>query len=426
MPPVAMQSRYVPRPTQAILHDGMESRRWSCVVCHRRFGKTHMLINHLLLNAAAEERRQPRYAYIGPTYRQAKLGAWDILKWYAGAVPGVKINETELSVRLPNSATVRLFGADDPDSLRGPYLNGVVFDEFSVGRPDCWSTVIRPELMDCEGWAVFTGTPKGRNHFWTFWEQAKEDPEWFRAMMKASETGIIPPDELAAARRQMSQAEYDQEMECSFESGLVGAYWLDEISKARDDGRIGAFPVLPGVPVDTYWDIGWSDPSAVWFAQRDGGLIRVVDYYEAAGASIQHYADMLRARGYAYGVHFAPHDIAVHELGSGQSRLEIAASMGLRFRAIPPPRDKGASVTLGGLLLRRVRIDEAKCHAGITHLQGYRREWSEKGRIWKESPLHDEHSHAADAWQVMAAASDTGPVAVASETRARVRRTGGV
>ena len=294
---------YRPRPLQADIHRRL--KRFSVLVCHRRFGKTVLCVNELIDHAIRARRQRPRYAYIAPLYRQAKQVAWDYLKYYTAAVPNRTASETELRVDFPNGARIQLYGADNPDSLRGIYLDGVVLDEYAQMSPHLWGEVIRPALADREGWAIFIGTPKGHNEFWRKYRAACADEGWYAALFAASDTDILPPAELDAARRDMTQEEYDQEFECSFEAAIRGAYYGRAMAEAQRTGRIRGVPHDPNLPVDTAWDLGIGDPTAIWFAQLAGPEIHLLDYYEAAGEGLDHYARLLQARaaerGYVYG-----------------------------------------------------------------------------------------------------------------------------
>src|SRR5262245_48469031 len=214
---------YRARPGQVELH--ADGARFKVVVAHRRFGKTLFAVNELLRGATRVSLRAPRFAYVAPFYRQAKAIVWDYLRHYGRAVPGARFHETELRCDLPNGARISLYGADDPDSLRGLYFDGVVLDEYAQMDPKAWSEVIRPALADRQGWAIFIGTPMGRNSFWRLYERAKAAPGWRAALFRAGETGVIPAAELAAAKRAMGAAEYAQEFECSFDAAIRGAYY---------------------------------------------------------------------------------------------------------------------------------------------------------------------------------------------------------
>src|SRR5215471_16553969 len=148
-------------PLQQELH--RRRKRFTVIVAHRRFGKTMFGIAKLIRAATKTGRAAARYAYLAPFQRQAKAVVWDMLKHQARAFRQVRANETELRCDFENGARISLYGADDPDSRRGIYLDGVVLDEFQLMDPRVWSEVIRPALADRQGWAVLAGTPMGRN-----------------------------------------------------------------------------------------------------------------------------------------------------------------------------------------------------------------------------------------------------------------------
>ena len=206
---------YIPRSPQPEIHAGLESSRFSVVVAHRRMGKTVCVLNHLLKTALLLARNDGRYGYVAPFRNQAKAIAWDYIKKFAGAIPGVRFSEVDLECFLPNGSRIRLYGADNPDAMRGLYFDGVVLDEVGDMRPNVWGEIIRPALSDRRGWAVFIGTPRGQNLFYELYENAM-GAGWYRALYRADETGVIPADELSAARASMSDAQYRQEFLCDF------------------------------------------------------------------------------------------------------------------------------------------------------------------------------------------------------------------
>ena len=400
---------YEPRELQRVVHRAMTVHRFGAMVCHRRFGKTVLAVNQLIRGALTCKKSRPRFAYIGPTYRQGKATAWDYLKFYSRPIPGVSFNESELRVDYPNGGQVRIYGGDSPDSLRGIYLDGVVPDEYGLHQSDLFSTVLRPALSDREGWALFLGTPNGKNQFHEIIKFAQDQPEWFYACYKASETGIIPQHELEAARRVMTADEYAQEFECSFEAAVKGAIFAKELEQARTDGRVTRVPYDPALPVDTDWDLGIGDHMAIWFSQSlRSGETRLIDYYEDSGEGFPFYANVLSQRGYVYGKHWAPHDIAVRELGTGKSRMEVAASYGIRFQAVPrilrseAGQEVEEGISAARLLMARCWFDAERCKAGLEALQHYRRDYNARLNEFKATPVHDWASHAASAFRGLA------------------------
>lgn len=391
---------YAPRPLQRQIHDALDKHRFSVAVCHRRFGKTVLAINHLLKEAIRCQRERPRYAYVAPTYRQGKSIAWDYLKHYAGVIPGVKFNEQELRCDIGDKR-VQIFGADNPDALRGIYLDGVVLDEYALMQGRVFSEVIRPALADREGWALFIGTPNGQNAFKEIRDVAAQGNGWYLATYEASKTGIIDAKELAAARQMMTPSEYKQEFECSFEASIRGAIYGNELEVARESKRICDVPWVQDLGVSTYWDLGIGDATSIWFVQLVNQECRFIDYYEASGEGLAHYAKVLQDKRYVYNRHVAPFDIEVKELGSGKSRKEMAQSLGITFDVAPKmPLEDG--INAARTVFNRCWFDKDKCRDGLEALQNYRRDYNTRIDEFKATPLHDWASHGADAFRYFA------------------------
>jgi phage terminase large subunit len=398
---VLVEIPYAPRPLQLAIHGGLDKNRFAVVVCHRRFGKTVLAINHLIRAALCCTKERPRLAYIAPTYRQAKAIAWDYLKLYARPVPGFAANEAELRVDLGNGAQVRLYGADNPDALRGIYLDGVVLDEFGLMHGKVWSEVIRPALADRQGWACFIGTPNGRNAFWEMRDYASRTPGWFLAEYRAADTNILPAAELAAARDTMSADEFAQEFSCSFEASVRGAIYAREMAFLREYGRIKDVPWEPILPVNTAWDLGMGDSTAIWCVQMHNNEARFIDYYESSGEALGHYVNWLRSKPYTWGKHILPHDAQVRELGTGRTRVEILASLGVRA-TVCKQFDLEDGIEAARLFLKRAWFDQTLCRDGIEALQNYRREENSRTGELRSEPVHDWSSHAADAFRYAA------------------------
>ncbi len=411
---VRVSTGYRPRPHQQQIHKSLG--RFSVLVCHRRFGKTVLCINELIDRALRCELPNPRYAYIAPLFNQAKDIAWTYLKQYTRDIPGVETHETELRVTLPNGAHIRLYGADNPDRLRGIYLDGVVLDEYAQMSPRIWGEVIRPLLSDRQGWAVFIGTPMGHNQFYDMFQGAsigwpmeqadgsvrrETDADWWAGMFRVSDTAIINEKELASALRTMGQDRYDQEYECSWEAAIHGAYYAREMAAAEREKRVRHIPWEPSVRVDTWWDLGISDSTAIWFTQAVGSELRFIDYYEADGQGLPHYAKMLDARPYVYGTHHIPHDGKHREWGTGKKRTDMMSELGLNTELVP---DIGIpdGINAVRMLLPKCWFDAERCAEGIEALKQYRREWDDEKRTFKDKPLHDWTSHAADAMRYCA------------------------
>jgi hypothetical protein len=405
----AVQIPYRPRPLQREVGALCRSKRFGVLVCHRRFGKTVLGVNINQQTALMCEQERPRSLYIGPTYTQAKSTAWDYMQHYARPIPGVTMHQSELRIDYPNGGQSRIYGADNPDSLRGLYGDRATLDEFGLHPAKTFSEVVGPLLVDRGGSALFLGTPNGKNQFYEMAQHAKArqsagDPDWFYAEFKASQTGLLDPAYLAQARALMTEDEYAQEFECSFEASVKGAIYAKELTALREAGRITSVPYDPVLPVDTDWDLGIGDAMAIWFSQSlKSGEVRVIDYYEASGEGFPHYVSLLHSKGYVYGQHWAPHDIQVRELGSGRSRLEVAQSLGLRFRTFPRLHTGANEVEDGihavRMFLPRCWFDATHTAPGLESLGHYRRDYNQRLNEFKATPVHDAASHAADAFR---------------------------
>jgi len=390
---------YAPRPLQDEIHRTIDAHRFSAFVCHRRFGKTVAAVNHLQRAAIECDKPRPRFGYLAPTYRQGKAIAWDYMKHYASPIPGHQVNESELRVDYPNGGQVRIYGADNPDSLRGLYLDGVIPDEYGLQPPNIFTEVLRPALSDRGGWAAFMGTPNGKNQFYEVVQTARTDTTWGFGEYKASQTKVLPEAELTAARAVMTADEYAQEYECSFEASVKGAVYAREVGAAREAGRVTRVPYDPALPVDTDWDLGMGDATAIWFSQTlYSGEVRLIEFYENAGLGLAHYKQVLSDRVYTYGVHWAPHDIQVRELATGHSRLEAAHQLGLRFQITPKIEQLEDRIHAVRMLFPRCWFDRDKTLRGVEALQHYRWDYNARIHEFKPVPVHDWSSHAADAF----------------------------
>ncbi len=395
---------YKPRPAFMPFHES--DKRFSCMVIHRRAGKTVSCINQLLRGALTCDKPNPRFAYVAPTYSQAKDVAWEYLKHYAAPVleKGGSIHESELRIDLPNGGRVRLYGAENYDRLRGLYLDGVVLDEFGTMDPRIWD-VVRPALSDRKGWCVWIGTPNGHNAFYETWKKAVGEDEWFSLMLKASESGIIDPGELASARKDMTEEQFDREYECSFEAAIRGAYYATEFKRIDEEKRLTAVPWDSGIEVHTAWDLGIGDSTAIWFFQVAGREIHLIDYYETSGVGLDHYAKEIKSRPYVYGSHWFPHDVKVKELGTGKSREETLNALGIKVETVPNiGLDDGINSVRR--MLNKCWFDKVKCGRGVEALRQYQRDFDEKLKAFKSKPLHNWASHGSDAFRYLSLIHD--------------------
>lgn len=390
---------YKPREVFRPFHN--RSERFAIGVAHRRCGKTVACINDLVKRSVLLERQHPpgRFGYIGPQLNQSKDNVWQYLKYYAAPLIRDK-NEQDLWVELLNGSRVRLYGADNADRIRGAYFDNVVMDEYADMAPSVWGAIVRPMLADFAGGATFIGTPKGRNSFHELYERALLDPTWFTFLLRASETGILPAEELTAARGDMTPEQFEQEFECSFDAAILGAYYGKDISELERRGRIVEVEPIKDQPVHTAWDLGIGDSTAIWFWQAANNEIRIIDHYESHGQAIPHYVAEIEARGYPKGTDYVPHDAKVRSLETGRTRIETLISLGRKPMLVPNHKVMDG-INAARLTMPRIWIDAAKCKDGIEALRQYRADFDEKTRAFKDTPKHDWTSHTADAFRYL-------------------------
>ena len=393
---------YTPRPLQAELHNNLDKYRFAVLSCHRRFGKSVAIINHLIRAALTNTLKNPRFAYIAPTYKQAKSIAWDYMKMFAGGIPGVKFNETELRCDMPNGSRITLLSSEQPDSLRGLFLDGVCIDEVAQIDPRLWSEIIRPALSDRKGFCYFIGTPAGlTNIFYDLYQHALGDPKWFAYTAKASETKIIDQEELDAAKSQMGEAKYKQEFECDWIANIEGSIYGDIIKTLEEKKQLSRVAYDPALLVHTAWDLGVDDSTAIIFYQLLGNQILIIDYYENRREGLPHYIQLVKDKDYIYGEHFAPHDLEVMEFSTGKTRREVAYQLGVRFKILPKINLEDGIHSLK-MVLPKCWFNMETTKPLIDALRNHHRKYNEKMKMFSNKPIKCWDSHACDAARYMA------------------------
>ena len=383
---------YSPRPHFVPFHQ--RNTRFAAIVAHRRAGKTVGCVNDAIARALYNKKKNPRYGYIAPTYRQGKEIAWQYLK--DDARPAItKIRESELSVELINGAKISIFGADNPDSLRGLYFDGVIMDEFGDMRPSMWGEVILPTLVDRRGWAVFIGTPKGKNHFYEIVKRSKTEDNWYSSILTVNDTGLFTEEEIAEFRAQMSDEQFRQEFLCDFTAAITGAYYAKLLETPTPGPEFN-----PDLPVQVSADLGYTDSSAYWFWQEypDGDVL--IDYEEADNQPLSYYFDLLRYKNYEYGTIWLPHDAIAKTLQTGRSTVEQFLSEDFPVRIAPRLAiQHGVDAARKMLPTVRWNLKNQRVLDGIDALRSYRRKYDENRKAYMDVPLHDWTSHCADAFR---------------------------
>lgn len=395
---------YQPRDVFLPLHQ--RNKRWAVMIAHRRAGKTVAMCADIIVAALETNKPKPQFAYLAPFRDQAKKVAWNYLKELSKPIWAKPPNESELKLVINNGhgdqSTIFVAGADNPDALRGMYFDGVVLDEVGQIRPSAWYSVLRPALSDRRGWAIFAGTPAGKNFFWQMREEARLNPDTHLLLeLPASKTGILHPDELRDARAQMTEESYLTEYEISFDAAIPGAYYAKLIGEAYEQGRVGDYPSDPESEVDLVADLGYTDSCSWWGWQTTRDGYRVCDFYEADGQPISHYIDWIKSRPYKVRNVFLPHDAKAKSLQTGKSIIEQFLIAGITPRLVPEMSlQDGIEATR--LTIPKCWFDEKTVYEGLEHLRAYMREWDERTQTYRNRPKHDQHSHASDAFRYLA------------------------
>ena len=416
MPRIRLPNNWRPRPYQQPLWNYLEGGGNRAVaVWHRRAGKDDVCLHW---TATAAMQRVGTYWHMLPEAAQARKAIWNAVNPHTGKrrvdeafPPEIRAStqEHEMFIRFANGSTWQVVGSDNYNSLVGSPPIGVVFSEWALADPASWA-YLRPIFRENGGWALFIYTPRGRNHGATFFDNAKALPaEWFAERLTARQTPVFTEADLAAELRdykadygeQDGESRFNQEYLCDFNAAVVGSYYGSLMNDLETKGRIREVRHEPALSVHTAWDLGIGDSTAIWFCQLAGQEVRLIDYYEASGVGLDHYAAMLRSRSYNYGDHILPHDADISELGTGRTRVQTLGGMGISGRVLTrsSPDD---GINAARLLLPKCWFDADKCKRGIEALRQYRREYDDELKAFKKRPLHDWTSHAADAFRYLA------------------------
>lgn len=307
----------------------------------------------------------------------------------------------QMVLELSNGSIVRLLGSDDIDSIVGTNPVGVIFSEFSLRKVAAWN-YLRPILLENDGWALFNGTPRGKNHLWDLLKNAKENPEWFVSVQTIDDTGVMTPEQVEEEIANGMPRELAlQEFYCSFDAAMVGAYYSQEMNRAETDRRVSLTPWDSSYPVHTGWDLGIDDMTVIWFVQVIGKEIHWIDLIADNGKGLDYYVKRLKELPYVYGTHYLPHDVQVREYSSGKTRLDTLYALGLKD--IIAVKKSAVEDGIGELrkLINKSWFDAKKCSKGIEALKQYRARFDEALQTYG-APIHGWESHYADAARTFA------------------------
>jgi hypothetical protein len=395
---------------------------------HRRWGKDDVAMH---FTACAAHMRTGNYWHMLPQFSQCRIAIWDAINPRTGIrrideafPPSIRLatNSTQMKITFKCGSMWQLIGSDNFNSIVGSPPIGICCSEWALANPLAWF-YLSPILDENGGWAMFISTTRGRNHFKTFYDFAVSDPAWFADMKKASETKVFTKEQQEKTKREyiglhgkeMGEALYLQEFECSFEGAVMGSYYSKQMADARKEGRICKVPWIPEVEVNTYWDLGLDDSMTIWFIQHIGLQHRVINYIEGTGLGLLYFARKMKELPtkefpYIYGNHYMPHDANVHEMTNNEialTRKESAEALGIKpIEVIPRAQNMDVIVNVHIPAVRKIIascwFDEENCRYGINGLENYHAKWDDVKKVLTKRPDHDHNSHPADGFRTFA------------------------
>jgi hypothetical protein len=407
-----------PRAHQQPLWNYLESGgKRAMAVWHRRAGKDEILLHYA---ATAAMTRKGNYWHCLPEYAQARKALWTAVNPHTGrrrideAFPTEirdAINDNEMFIRFINGSTWQLIGSDRYDATVGSSPAGITYSEWALANPSAWA-YHRPMLVENDGWAAFITTPRGHNHAKSMFDYASQSPDWFAQLHTALDTKALNLTQLEEARAEyvalygedLGRAQFEQEYLCSWNAAILGAFYALEMAAVRGEERIIDVEAIANQPVHRAWDLGVSDDTSIWWFQRVGSQIYILDHYAASGVGLDHYAQAIDQRRDAYrwtdGNDYVPHDAKIREWGSGKTRVETMQGFGLRPMMVPH------ATIADGINAARQTLPLCIFHprteiGGVTALEQYRREWDDDKKAFRASAVHDWTSHPSDAFRYL-------------------------
>ena len=414
---IQLPNNWKPRPYQMPLWKALEEGcRRAVAVWHRRSGKDDVALHWAAVSAI---QKPATYWHLLPQSNQARKAVWDAVDPHTGirridwAFPK-ELRETtreqDMLIRFKNGSTWQVVGSDNYNALVGSPPYGVVYSEYMLSDPNAWS-FIRPIMRENGGWALFNGTPRGRNHLHGLYELGQREDGWFSELLTVADTGAMSIDDVEKERREIASERGDDEADniikqeyfCNWDAAIPGSYYGRIIAKLEAAGRITNVPYDPRLPVITAWDIGVGDSTAIWFIQQGKQSVNWIDFYENSGVGADHYARVLKDKPYLYEGHYLPHDADDREWGNNaSSRISVLKGLGVKPCRVLPNASVDDGINALRILLERSYFDKTNCERGLNCLRQYQKKWDEKLKRFASAPLHDWTSHAADAARYMA------------------------
>jgi phage terminase large subunit len=359
------------------------------------------------------------YWYMLPAANQARKAIWTAVDSHSGlkridwAFP-LELRESwsdqEMLIRFKNGSTWQVVGSDNYQGVIGSGAFGIVYSEYMLSDPNAW-LYLSPILEENGGWAIFNGTPRGRNHFHGLYQLGQTEPGWFSQLLTVKDTGVFNSLQIETIRRQIAAERGDdeadnsiaQEYYCSWDAAIPGSYYGKLIAALEKEDCIGSVAYDPRYPVITGWDIGVGDSTAIWFVQQTRTSLNFIDYYETSGVGADHYAKIIREKPYLYEYHILPHDADDREWGNNaSSRVDSLRSLGVKPLRILPRASIDDGINAVRIMLHGARFDRKRCQRGIDALRQYQRTWDDRLKVFSQKPLHDWSSNGADAARYLA------------------------
>lgn len=400
-------------------------------VAHRRWGKDDVGLHHTACQAV---QKKGNYWHMLPEYGQGRKAIWEAINPRTGkkrideAFPQQIRKRTlsqQMMIEFKTGSTWQVVGSDNYNSIVGAPPIGIIMSEYSISNPMSWA-YLAPILEENNGWALFIYTSRGNNHGKMMYDHALQAPGWFAEKMPADQTSVFTPQQLQSIKQEyinifgkdIGTSMFQQEYLCSFSGATLGAYLAQQIEEARTGGRITKVPHRPGIEVDTFWDLGVDDSMTIWFMQPVGQTYNFIDYYEASGYGLEHYANVMKGNKegsehrakYTYGNHFMPHDANQREMTNSEiakSRKECSEELGIKpIEVIKRARNMELIVNVHIPAMRNILsqcyFDEDLCREGINALENYRAEYDNKKKKLGNRPVHDWATHGSDGFRTFA------------------------
>jgi len=399
---------------RAVLIDG---KKRAVQVIHRRAGKDKASLN---LAIALSQIRVGTTLYLLPEQIQARKAIWNGIDSdgmrYLDHIPKELIEGTphssDMRINFKNGSIFQLGGADQYNKWLSTNPVNIIFDEYSVMNPLAWH-YLSPILRENSGIAIFNYTPRGRNHGYKLYQVNKDNAEWYCSYLTVEDTKrndgtyVISPEMVEEERKAgIPEEQIQQEYYCSWDAATPGAYFTTEMKRMATEERLCEFPINRDHVVNTYWDIGVSDSTAIWLVQTINKIPKAIGYYEFQGQALAHYINWLHQfreqYGIVFGKHYAPHDVVKRDFNTGKSTIDFARDLGFIFEVVPRVKHLQDGIESLRSLLNIIYINSETCEQGVECLRSYHREYNERLQNYSKEPCHDWSSHGVDALRMLA------------------------